>query len=108
MFNLVHRIGCYENTPVGYSPAWHDYIKHLDVCFPIGIHWIARWGRSLWMWTLHPRRGDTAVHHAISAAEYRGYVDGVKEGRRLAAYEMAKVVDEMARAMKKIQSDDAG
>ena len=80
MVRIVRRIGRYEATPIGYSPAWMDWSCHSTVCFPVGIHWIARWIRACWLWTL---RADMKERKAYTTGRADGYANGLEEGKRL-------------------------
>lgn len=40
-----------ECTPRFYRVAWFDFMRGYDVCYPIGIHLIARGIRRLWEWS---------------------------------------------------------
>jgi len=51
-FQLRRYVGLYEEYPFGYVPTWYDACKQRDVCYPIGIHWIARYMHNVWWWLL--------------------------------------------------------
>ena len=36
--------------PTWYGRAWRDPMRAVDVCFPIPLHWVARWARQVWYW----------------------------------------------------------
>lgn len=87
MFRLCHKVSMYDKTPFLYSPAWHDWSSRCDVCFPIGIHWLARWIHAFWLWTLYPHARERAVTRAISRAWRTGHDVGLEEGKREAIEE---------------------
>lgn len=44
-----------EEIPRGYRVAYCDYWRDVDICYPIGIHWIARMIRRIWEWSLNSK-----------------------------------------------------
>jgi len=80
MFQISRRVGMYEQLPFLYSPAYHNFVGHFDVCYPIGIHWIVRLVRNVWSWTL---RHDLIVKEAAEAWKAgfnAGYATGFRDG----------------------------
>lgn len=79
---LCRRVGMYDATPFLWSPAWHDWNTRQDVCYPIGLHWLMRWFREVWLWTLYPGRYERREHEVYSRGWSEGFAGGMAEGRR--------------------------
>lgn len=83
---IVRKIDLYERIPVGYAPAWRDWGSDRDVCFPIGLHWLVRWARAFWLWTLGPTHEETEMGKRLARerklAYDRGYAFGWMAAKR--------------------------
>ena len=101
MVMLRKTVGLYELYPLFYSPAWHDFATHHDVCYPTGIHWIVRWIRKVWIWTLRTKFRDIEMFRVREVGYKEGYEagksDGIAEGRRLVFYEIAEAMENEAK-----------
>jgi len=82
MFKLCRKVSLYEECPFLYSSAWYDWVTHCEVCFPIGIHWLVRWVRAFWLWTLRANARDALVAKAHATGWACGRQVGVEEGKR--------------------------
>ena len=40
--------GQMDRLPFGYRVAYYDHVRGRFVCYPIGLHWLARLRRRLW------------------------------------------------------------
>jgi hypothetical protein len=43
--------------PKGYRVAWREFNRRSSICFPIGLHLVARWCNLVWRWS-YAYRGD--------------------------------------------------
>lgn len=86
---LARKIGLYEQTPLGYVPAWHDWTTHRDVCYPFGLHWVARLARGFWLWAMKPSRRQRYERAIYRRGWEAGRMSGIKEGKDQ-AIEVAK------------------
>ena len=92
-------IGLYEKIPLGYVPAWEDWHRKRAVCYPIGLHWLMRWMRSFWHWTLGPTardRREYQIHQkGYDAGFQAGVVSGEEEGQRKACESNKAMLQEL-------------
>lgn len=71
-------VGLYDVVPVGYRPAWNDVYRHRFACYPIGLHWLMRWGYRLWCrsWRCVPgwlERHDEELYRTFKAQRIEQY-----------------------------------
>lgn len=46
--SMQRRIADGERIPSGYAPAYRDWLSNHTVCYPVGVHWLVRAGRTVW------------------------------------------------------------
>jgi len=46
---LQRRYPQYERISSFYACAWLDHQAWMSICYPLGVHWIARWCRSAYI-----------------------------------------------------------
>jgi hypothetical protein len=71
--------------------AWWDIPYHQAIVLPIGIHWIARQARNLWLWTFRYR--GSRWEQELLTAEARGRKDGFAQGIDTAATRLAQMYE---------------
>lgn len=94
MFRFCRRVGPYERIPVLYSIAYEDPCGHVVFCYPIGLHWLVRWVRRFWLWTLYPNAQQVLLHQWYLAGFKEGRQMGFEQGKRAGIEEIAKAIRE--------------
>jgi len=72
-----------EVIPWGYGPAWRDFNRQVIICYPLGLHWIMRWGRDLRHWVMgagFPGYTDRITQVRFQQGFNRGFDSGVVVG----------------------------
>ena len=73
---FVERVRLGERIPWSHRIAWRDWPSGDDVCWPVGVHWIARLVR--WFWLRSFRWRHDAWDDACREIELR-YQDALNE-----------------------------
>ena len=80
---LRREVGLYATPPAWwYIFCWHDLSTRMYVYYPIGIHWIAKWIRSVYWWL------NLVTPQGWEREFIRAHTDGYQRGEATAQGEL--------------------
>jgi len=99
-----------ERLPNGWAISHRDFLRQVSIAYPIGIHFLVRWGRNIFFWLMkagYPswrQKQEHKLYIAGMLAE-RKYHEGLEERAYKAGQEEA-AIQNVTDVIKKMREED--